>query len=39
MRDEDLAMHVHGDTDSVFGAERELNVAGNAIVELVPGAP
>jgi len=38
MRDEDLAMHVHGDTDSIFGAERELDIAGSGIVELVPGA-
>lgn len=31
-------MHVHGDTDSVFGAERELDITGSGIVELVPGA-
>jgi len=31
-------MNVHGNTDTVFGAESELDVAGKGVVELVPGA-
>ena len=39
VRNQNLAMNVHGDANPILGTQRELDVARNGVVELVPGAP